>query len=490
MNNLMTRRIVLGMLMALVLAFSVPSIADALTLSRTSGDLQTVNTGQRFTISFLVGVVGAVTKDGYLPGSGNTAQPFYQEGTNVQSGYQAVNETIGGTEQATDDTLAYASDAQLNNDEAIAITVTGGTPGDMTLTSGSTQIWGTGTTPATAAAATLAEANLQTTQNLADLAGNVLHDRRPGRGIVASLSGVVAHGSADTYTITITDVTPDEDFGTGRIRANPITFTIYVVNPTHTDASAIAFDATTDSGNDGIELKSTGDHTIGFSVTGATVDVPVTITATGGGTLFVSGGVGRNTTPVRTLHTSSDASGSVTLRLTSTSTITISHRHYNDRVTYVHGLPTVTITGGNNQEGIAGNRLDQALTVRVTGSGLSLPGIPVIFTEAGRVAALSTTGSDGTFMPVPGTTVYTTSAGGVWDPGATAFTRTATLTSPTGIGVNAAVQTDENGVASVYYAFHAGDTTGQIAYVDATVVGVAPAMRLSWMSLAVPVYRR
>ena len=43
MNNLTTRKIVLGMLMALVLAFSVQGIAEALTFrtSRT-GDLQTV----------------------------------------------------------------------------------------------------------------------------------------------------------------------------------------------------------------------------------------------------------------------------------------------------------------------------------------------------------------------------------------------------------------------------------------------------------------
>ena len=44
MNNLTTRKIVLGMLMALVLAFSVQGIADALTFSTSrSGDLVTVS---------------------------------------------------------------------------------------------------------------------------------------------------------------------------------------------------------------------------------------------------------------------------------------------------------------------------------------------------------------------------------------------------------------------------------------------------------------
>ena len=43
MNNLTTRKIVLGMLMALVLTFSVQGIADALTFSTSrSGDLETV----------------------------------------------------------------------------------------------------------------------------------------------------------------------------------------------------------------------------------------------------------------------------------------------------------------------------------------------------------------------------------------------------------------------------------------------------------------
>ena len=56
MNNLTTRKIVLGLLMVLVLAFSVQGIADALTFreSRT-GDLQTiVTTDFEFTVSLTV----------------------------------------------------------------------------------------------------------------------------------------------------------------------------------------------------------------------------------------------------------------------------------------------------------------------------------------------------------------------------------------------------------------------------------------------------
>ena len=54
MSNLTTRKIVLGMLMALVLAFSVQGIADALTLEKTSGDFQTKPAGSTFEITFSV----------------------------------------------------------------------------------------------------------------------------------------------------------------------------------------------------------------------------------------------------------------------------------------------------------------------------------------------------------------------------------------------------------------------------------------------------
>ena len=62
MNNLTTRKIVLGLLMALVLVFSVQGIADALTLTRrTSDDLKTVRRGDQFTISFNVSDLTATT---------------------------------------------------------------------------------------------------------------------------------------------------------------------------------------------------------------------------------------------------------------------------------------------------------------------------------------------------------------------------------------------------------------------------------------------
>ena len=54
MNNLTTRKIVLGLLMALVLVFSVQGTADAQTVTRSSGDLQLTKPGGTFTIGFKV----------------------------------------------------------------------------------------------------------------------------------------------------------------------------------------------------------------------------------------------------------------------------------------------------------------------------------------------------------------------------------------------------------------------------------------------------
>ena len=62
MNNLTTRKIVLGMLITFVLAFSVQGIADALTLSKIRGDFQTKPAGSPFEITFSVSLDSNSTK--------------------------------------------------------------------------------------------------------------------------------------------------------------------------------------------------------------------------------------------------------------------------------------------------------------------------------------------------------------------------------------------------------------------------------------------
>ncbi len=75
MNILTTRKIVFGILMSLVLAFSVQGIADAQTVKRSSGDLQLKAPGERFDIAFTVsGVDGSNLSDISLTVSGLTVR--------------------------------------------------------------------------------------------------------------------------------------------------------------------------------------------------------------------------------------------------------------------------------------------------------------------------------------------------------------------------------------------------------------------------------
>ena len=151
--------------------------------------------------------------------------------------------------------------------------------------------------------------------NLSDSNNGTSFGSGPALGTKLTIKPALGESTV-TVKWTTSSATTSSDLDGERIR------TFYVVNPTDTAATSIAFDTTTtDTNDDGIELKSTGDHTIDFTI-GGTSNIPITVTATGGG-LFVQKS-GRTTSRVSTLHTSSDAT--VKLRLTSTSTITVSHR--------------------------------------------------------------------------------------------------------------------------------------------------------------------
>ena len=58
MKNLMTRKLVFGMFITLVLAFSVQGITEALTLTETSPVVQSKRMGSTFEIAFRVGLTG------------------------------------------------------------------------------------------------------------------------------------------------------------------------------------------------------------------------------------------------------------------------------------------------------------------------------------------------------------------------------------------------------------------------------------------------
>ena len=105
MNNLTTRKIVLGTLMVLVLAFSVQGIADALTFGTSrSGDLQTASEKQDFKITFSVSPASNTTA---IKDNGNLIKDSTSTGGEAgaridSSGYLVVE--IDGSEYRTIET--------------------------------------------------------------------------------------------------------------------------------------------------------------------------------------------------------------------------------------------------------------------------------------------------------------------------------------------------------------------------------------------------
>ena len=91
MNNLTTRKIVLGLLVTLVLVFSVQGTADAITkFTRGAGDLKLYAPGNDFTISFTVGLHSKTLETAASTSSGKTtpATYFYDD--------QAISITASG----------------------------------------------------------------------------------------------------------------------------------------------------------------------------------------------------------------------------------------------------------------------------------------------------------------------------------------------------------------------------------------------------------
>ena len=113
-------------------------------------------------------------------------------------------------------------------------------------------------------------------------------------------------------------------------------------------------------------------------------------------------------------------------------------------VIFIFGYPTVTITGGNNQVGVAGGRLENPLIVKVTdGKNRVISGLAADFDIASGVTGAM-------FIPVPGTTVYTDSTGRALVDTRGQYTREATATRPTA-GTDIVVQTDSRGEAKTYF---------------------------------------
>ena len=444
MNTLTTRKIVLGLLMVLVLAFSVQSIADALTFGTSrSGDLVTVSPNQPFTIRFSVNLrspeavnpdtrrasttdIGYASGDRVRPGPSNdqvshtiTTDTGYTDG---DTHYYTVTTTATQQNNAGNDITVTThtrnwlteSEAYYYNDEAIKII-----PDGLTLMRGS---------------ATFGTSSYDLTET----------DENRDRRLSGSMTLTGSHDIPGEYDIEIDDSTPGNDYpADGDPDPPTIMFTIFVVDR-DADAPKAQW-GFTDLDDDDEGYKVGGDDFTDDAITTRSTSYDIRVEYSvieGSGRLYVQKGT-RKTSSNRTISTSSAAVVRLDMNGTTNKVRASISGAAPKTATFIFGHPEVAIVSGDGQEGIFGGQLDDPLVVKVTdGRGRALSGLAAVF-DSGATGSM--------FIPVPGTTVYTKMAAGIelaaeWTP----YTREATSTRPPP-AADIAVQTDSSGEASTYF---------------------------------------
>ena len=213
MNNLTTRKIVLGLLMTLVLAFSVQGTANAITLlARVSGDLQPpVLPDGVFSVTFSAALQNQATVNANyqaVPSNHAAVQGltgnYYYDSSLYYVTAVVPDPNPNNLSALTSRYIISEANAFHYNQEAVTISVSGAL---ITVAGGSS------ITPA--GSHTLTEDD-----GLSDANNN-------GSNVVTC----VASGAGEV-TITITDATPNGDLPGGTSdHATAIAFTVYVVEP-------------------------------------------------------------------------------------------------------------------------------------------------------------------------------------------------------------------------------------------------------------------
>ena len=389
MNNLTTRKIVLGMLMALVLAFSVQSIADALTFSTSrTGDLETVVPNEDFSISFSARLASPRVKPAYDDYRRTPRTQILNDAVGEVTYYDPVEpgETEDYADQESYDTVHYYDQESIN----VAIV------GDARII----RVGSRDVSPG--ASFSMYERSHNSYDGAAD------HEKFSGR---VSLR-LEPTDSPGVVTITVTDTTDTPDAPTTG-KSDPITFTIYVVDfNTNVDVQAAGFLGLTDNY---AYASDQYDEQIRFSVTPVSVPVKIEVVE-GPGRLYVQkryanqspNSESRSNREINissTVGTTGDTGGSSGVYLdanggTNRIRITVPDvDHEPVTAIYVYGtLPSIQIVSGNDQTGAFGGRLEEPFVVRVNderGRGVPM----AIVTFSGGVAGSR-------FLPVPGTTVH------------------------------------------------------------------------------------
>ena len=513
MSNLTTRKIVLGMLMVLVLAFSVQGIAEALTFSTSkTGDLETKAPNEQFTIRFSVSLKGNTAirnNDGDLVTDNGTTL-IDSSGYQLNSDGNRINADEGDDPPTAGNIPINSSGFRLDSD-GNRVTTHIDKDDDSVVDSGETfytlvDDQGVEDTVDSSGYSVNADGDRETPLNKptpakqfkvsdavryhynseaikVDVEGNARivkvgsrivnipttlnmyersHAMYNGAAEHEKLSGSVSLVLEPTGTnggvveVTVTDETPTSDAPTNG-KSNPITFTLYSVK-----YQSNITDSTTTLVGDGVEYAFDNDvRPLGTYFTFAQdAEAQVHYSIDGSGSLLIrqdytDGSPTSVKTASKTLSTSSSAPVFIDMkRGTNKVTTWVSGGTPKTMVFIYQGTtpakyPEIEITQGNNQVGANGGQLEEPLGVKVT-DGNRRP-------LSGVAVKFDTTGAAANFIPVPDTRVYITGSG-------TTLALVDTLTQPLNDETYPAtstlpgkkttpvfVQTDRSGVAKVYY---------------------------------------
>ena len=459
MKNLITRKLVFGMLMACVLALGVQGNADALTFTDppNNGDLGVVGIRQPFSVTFrasvksptnilntsghrvhqtsateridasgyvLVTITGttttyrastdAATKSGFrAPVTGETGRQAAtgahvdNSGNVVDSEGRPVYVLVAGGPRlkAAPNDPVPVTDRFHYDEEAIAISVT---PATMTFKRSVTTI------PVVGSPVRITEALDDTTASLWE--EHETSNRRPASSI--TLTGEAT--AAGVYTITITDVTPAADFRTAPTSLDSITFTVTVLQAVATsrDLTIISVLSDTIVGEFGTESLSV---TVSDTTENARVEFEIT---RGPGSLSAEKTVGSKTS--RRLSTLTGTGGVATVNLDP-------KRGTNHVRAWIYGNPPGTtgksteaiyiyrwailnkVSGdsgdsGNpqqNQRGTVSSRLEEPFVVQLFDSTgrTTIPGAEITFkvVDSGGTDVSAVDGSEGNLTHDPST---------------------------------------------------------------------------------------
>ena len=524
MNTLTTRKIILGMLVALVLAFCVQGIAEALTFSTSkTGDLETKAPNEQFTIRFSVSLKGntairnsvgdlviegrttLIDSSGYqLNSDGNRinadegdapptagAIPINSSGFRLDSDGNRVTTHIdkdsdsvvdsGETfytlvdDQGVEDTVD-SSGYSVNADGDRESPLNKPTPAEQFKVSDAIRYHYT-----SEAIKVDVEGNARIVKvgsrivNIPDTADLNMYERSHAMYNGASehekLSGSVSlvleptGTDGDVITVTVTDETPTND-APANGKSDPITFTLYSVKY----QSNIANSTTTLVG-DGVDYAFDNDvRPLGTYFTFAQdAEAPVHYSIDGSGSLLIRQAYGDGSpTSVKT--------ASKTLSTSSSAPVLIDMRRGTNKV-------TAWVSGGTPETVIfmyQGTTPSKYPSIEITSgnnqigatSGRLEEPLVVKVTDgnnrplAGLAVAFTSDPADGRFIPIPETRVYTTTT----DVDLVDDTDNTTVATSSRPAPNATlwVQTDSSGVAQVYYQL--SSTAGDHA-VTATIQG-------------------